>query len=57
MSGISTVDIFCDQLGLSPNNEQKIQILKSVKEKALEKSSLLTLKEFEGIVRGIIDKS
>jgi isopropylmalate/homocitrate/citramalate synthase len=57
MSGISTVDIFCDQLGLSPNEEQKIQILKSVKEKALEKSSLLTLKEFEDIVRGIIDKS
>jgi len=57
MSGIPTVDIYCDQLGLKPNEEQKLEIVKAIKEKAFEKSSLLTLKEFEDIVRGIIDRN
>jgi len=57
MSGIPTVDIYCDKLGLKPNEEQKLEIVKLIKKKAFEKSSLLTLKEFEDIVRGIICES
>lgn len=54
MSGIPTVEIYCDQLGLKPNEEQKLEIVKAIKIKAFKKSSLLTLKEFEDIVRNII---
>lgn len=57
MSGIPTVDIYCDQLGLRANEEQKAEIVIAIKKKAFEKSSLLTLKEFEDIARNIIDKS
>lgn len=57
MSGIPTVDIYCDQLGLRANEEQKAEIVKAIKKKAFERSSLLTLKEFEDIARNIVDRS
>ena len=55
LSGIPTVEIYLDQLGLKAKDEdQKMEIVMKVKERALEKLSLLTLGEFEEIARKII---
>jgi hypothetical protein len=55
MSGIPTVDIFLDKLGLKANNEdQKLEIVRKMKEKAFEKMSLLSVGEFEEIARKVL---
>jgi isopropylmalate/homocitrate/citramalate synthase len=55
MSGIPTVDIYLDKLGLKARNEdQKLEIVKKIKEKAYEKMSLLSAGEFEEIARKVL---
>jgi isopropylmalate/homocitrate/citramalate synthase len=54
MSGIATVDIYLEQLGLNSSLEQRQEIVIRVKEKAYEKMGLLTLGEFENIARSVI---
>ncbi|MCC8193074.1 MAG: pyruvate carboxyltransferase [Deltaproteobacteria bacterium] len=55
LSGIPTVEIYLDQLGLkAKNDEQAMEIVMKVKERALENLRLLTLGEFEEIARKVI---
>lgn len=55
MSGIRTVDIYLDQLGMEcSNKEQKMGIVASIKEKAYEKHGLLTVGEFEEIAHKML---
>ena len=55
LSGIPTVEIYLDQLGLKvKDEEQKMEIVMKVKERALEKLSLLTRGEFEEIARKVL---
>lgn len=57
LSGLPTVDIYLDKLGLETKDEDaKMQILKKVKEKALDKHALLTLEEFGDIAKTVLDK-
>lgn len=58
MSGIPTVDIYLDKLGLDVKDaDVKLEIVNAIKAKAFEKSALLTEQEFEEIARNIIDKA
>ena len=51
-SGIPSIDNWLNELGLSVNNEeQKMEILLKVKEKAYSKGALLTPEEFKEIVK------
>ncbi len=57
MSGIPTVDIYLDKLGMSTDNEElKMRIVKRVKDKAFAKYGLLTLEEFGEIAKDELDK-
>jgi hypothetical protein len=56
MSGIPTVEIYLDQLGMACNNkEQKLEMVAKIKEKAFAKHGLLTLGEFEEIAHAVLD--
>ena len=56
MSGIPTVEIYLDKLGLECNNkEQKLEMVAKIKEKAFAKHGLLTLGEFEEIAHAVLD--
>lgn len=55
MSGIPTVDIYLDQLGLScDDKDQKLKIVSMIKDKSFEKHGLLTVEEFEEIARKVL---
>ncbi len=55
MSGIPTVDIYLDQLGMScDNKEQKLQIVAKIKEKSFEKGGLLSVEEFKEIAHKVL---
>jgi len=54
-SGIPTVDIYLDQLGMScDNKEQKLEMVSKIKEKSFEKMGLLTVGEFEEIAHEVL---
>ena len=56
MSGIPTVDIYLDQLGLKcDNKDQKMEIVQAIKAKAFEKHGLLTVGEFADIAHKVLD--
>lgn len=56
-SGITSVEIYLDQCGLTATGkEQKMEILMALKDKAYEKSRLLTVDEFEKIANNIISR-
>ncbi|MBE6990640.1 MAG: pyruvate carboxyltransferase [Ruminococcaceae bacterium] len=56
MSGIPSVDIYLDQLGLTcDNKEQKMEIVRRIKAKAYEKHALLTVGEFADIAHAVLD--
>ena len=55
MSGIPTVDIYLDKLGLSATNEQKLELVAKIKEKAFAKMGLLTVGEFEEMARSVLN--
>ena len=55
-SGIPTVDIYLDQMGLKcDSKEQKLEIVALIKEKAFEVKRLLTFGEFEEIAHKVLD--
>lgn len=55
MSGIPTVNIYLDKLGMScDSKEQKMEIVMKIKEKALAEGRLLTLGEFEEIAHSVL---
>ncbi len=55
MSGIPTVNIYLDRLGLScDSKEKKLEIVGRIKEKAFAVHRLLTLGEFEEIAHAVI---
>lgn len=55
MSGIPTVDIYLDQLGMQcDDKEQKLEIVSKIKEKAFEKHDLLTVEEFAEIAHKVL---
>jgi isopropylmalate/homocitrate/citramalate synthase len=55
-SGLPTVEIWLDKFGLTVDNEeQKEEILLKIKDKAYEKSGLLTPEEFAEIVKEVIN--
>jgi len=56
MSGIPTVDIYLDQLGLKcDNKDQKMEMVTMIKSKAFEKHGLLTVGEFADIAHKVLD--
>lgn len=56
MSGIPTVDIYLDQLGLTcDDKDQKMEIVQAIKAKAFEKHDLLTVGEFADIAHKVLD--
>jgi isopropylmalate/homocitrate/citramalate synthase len=56
MSGIPTVNIYLDKLGLHcDSKEQKLEIVSKIKEKAFEKHALLTMNEFAEIAHSVLD--
>lgn len=58
MSGIPTVDIYLDKLGMeSDDKDLKMEIVKKVKDKAFEKYGLLSLEEFGEIAKNVLDKA
>ena len=48
-SGLPTVELFLDKIGLSASEEQKLEILAKIKEKSFEKANLLSEEEFAEI--------
>lgn len=58
MSGIPTVDIYLDELGLTcQDKEQKMEILARIKEQAIRKHDLLTVEEFSEIAHRVLDQT
>lgn len=56
MSGIPTVDIYLDQLGMKCDDKaQKLEIVGKIKEKSFEKHGLLTVGEFADIAHKVLD--
>ena len=55
MSGIPTVDIYLDELGMScDSKDQKMEIVLKIKDKALAEGRLLTVGEFEEIAHSVL---
>lgn len=55
-SGIPTVDVYLDQLGLScEDKEQKMEIVSLIKNRSFEKGGLLTVGEFADIAHKVLD--
>ena len=58
LSGLPSVEIYLDKLGMeTEDKDAKMEILKRVKDKALEKHDLLTLEEFGEIAKTVLDKA
>ena len=56
MSGIPTVDLYLDRLGMQCNDkQQKLEIVSKIKQKAFEKHGLLNVGEFEEIAHAVLD--
>lgn len=56
-SGLPTVDIYLDRLGLAAKaDEQKMEILTGIKDKSFEVGRLLTVEEFSEIANKVLSK-
>ena len=53
-SGVDSIGMWLDQIGVKANEEQVQQILLAVKKKSLEIKGLLSRQQFEDIVAGIV---
>jgi len=53
-SGIDSVAVWLDELEMEANEDQRLEIVAKVKEKALEKKDLLTEAEFKAIVEEVL---
>ena len=56
-SGPPSMDEWCEKLGITATDEEKMAILQGVKAKSFEKKDLLTADEFKAIVAGVMQKA
>jgi isopropylmalate/homocitrate/citramalate synthase len=55
-SGPPSMDEWCEKLGITATDEEKMTILQGVKAKSFEKKDLLTVDEFKAIVAGVLQQ-
>jgi isopropylmalate/homocitrate/citramalate synthase len=56
-SGPPSIDEWCEKLGISATDEEKMAILQGVKAKSFEKKDLLTTDEFQAVVANVLQKA
>jgi isopropylmalate/homocitrate/citramalate synthase len=56
-SGPPSMDEWCEKLGITATDEEKMAILQGVKAKSFEKKDLLTTDEFKAIVANVLQKA
>ena len=56
-SGPPSMDEWCEKLGITATDEEKMAILQGVKAKSFEKKDLLTPDEFKAVVAGVMQKA
>src|SRR4029077_14363299 len=56
-SGPPSIEEWCEKLGITATEEERMTMLKQVKAKAFEKKDLLTPDEFKAIVERVLQKS
>jgi isopropylmalate/homocitrate/citramalate synthase len=56
-SGPPSIDEWCEKLGISASDEEKMSMLQAVKAKSFEKKDLLTTDEFKSIVANVLQKA
>jgi isopropylmalate/homocitrate/citramalate synthase len=56
-SGPPSIDEWCEKLGISATDEEKMAILQGVKAKSFEKKDLLTTDEFKAVVANVLQKA
>ena len=56
-SGPPSMDEWCEKLGITATDEEKMAILQGVKAKSFEKKDLLTEAEFKTVVAGVMQKA
>ena len=56
-SGPPSMDEWCEKLGITATDEEKMAILQGVKAKSFEKKDLLTTDEFKAVVAGVMQKA
>jgi len=56
-SGPPSIDEWCEQLGITATDEEKMAMLQAVKAKSFEKKDLLTTDEFKTIVSSVLQKA
>jgi isopropylmalate/homocitrate/citramalate synthase len=56
-SGPPSMDEWCEKLGITATDEEKMAILQGVKAKSFETKDLLTADEFKAIVAGVMQKA
>ena len=56
-AGRPSIDEWCEKLGISATDEEKMAILQGVKAKSFEKKDLLTTDEFKAVVANVLQKA
>jgi isopropylmalate/homocitrate/citramalate synthase len=56
-SGPPSIEEWCEKLGITATDEEKMAMLQGVKTKSFEKKDLLTVEEFRAIVDGVLQKA
>jgi isopropylmalate/homocitrate/citramalate synthase len=56
-SGPPSIEEWCEKLGITATDEERLAILKQVKAKSFEKKDLLTVDEFRAIVERVVQKA
>jgi isopropylmalate/homocitrate/citramalate synthase len=56
-SGPPSIDEWCEKLGITATDEEKMAILQGVKAKSFEKKDLLTTDEFKAVVSNVLQKA
>jgi isopropylmalate/homocitrate/citramalate synthase len=56
-SGPPSIEEWCEKLGVTATEEEKLAMLKQVKAKSFEKKDLLTAEEFKAIVERVLQKA
>jgi isopropylmalate/homocitrate/citramalate synthase len=56
-SGPPSIDEWCEKLGITATDEEKMAILQGVKAKSFEKKDLLTTDEFKAVVGNVLQKA
>jgi isopropylmalate/homocitrate/citramalate synthase len=56
-SGPPSIEEWCEKLGITATDDEKMQMLQAVKAKSFEKKDLLTADEFKTIVASVLQKA